>query len=110
MGKPERSRWQVRPGTAHHILPAAGTMIGVSATLIGLVKIAEDRLGPSRVDEYSGLAAVVFLGSAFASYLSLRTEVNPRLSGVAEQVADWCFMIGLIAITGIAVLFAYEMI
>ncbi len=39
-----------------HILPNSGTLIGVCATLIGLVKVAEAHIGPSRVDEYAALA------------------------------------------------------
>jgi len=35
-------------------------MVGVSTTLIGLVKVAKGHMGPSRVDEYAGLAALLF--------------------------------------------------
>src|ERR1700750_3034933 len=49
---------------ASHILPVSGTMIGVCATLIGLVKLAESKHGSSHVDEYAALAAVAFLASA----------------------------------------------
>ena len=55
-----------------HILPSSGTMIGVCATLIGLVKLAEAHIGPSRVDEYAALASLLFLASAIASYISMR--------------------------------------
>src|SRR6202007_1972336 len=65
---------------ASHILPISATMIGVCATLIGLVKLAEQKLGPSHVDEYAALAAVTFLASALASYLSIRYADRPRLS------------------------------
>lgn len=47
-----------------HILPTAGTMLGICTTLIGLVKLFETRVGPSHVDEYAGLIAVLFLISA----------------------------------------------
>ena len=43
-------------------------MIGVCTTLIGLVKVAKGHMGPSRVDEYAGLAALLFLVSACAVY------------------------------------------
>ena len=54
---------------ASHILPVSGTMIGVCTTLIGLVKLAEAKYGPSDVDEYAAIAAVTFLASALTSYL-----------------------------------------
>ena len=40
---------------ASHILPTSATMIGVCATLIGLIKLAEEKLGSSHVDEYAAL-------------------------------------------------------
>ena len=65
---------------ASHILPVSGTMIGVCVTLIGLVKLAEARHGTSHVDEYAALAAITFLASALASYLSMRYSDREKLS------------------------------
>lgn len=93
-----------------HILPCAATLLGVCATLIGLVKVVEGRIGPSRVDEYAALAGLVFLGSAIASYVSIRHQDRPKLSRRCEIVADQCFMVGLVAIMVIALLFAYEFV
>lgn len=95
---------------ACHILPVSATMIGVCATLIGLVKLAEEKLGPSHVDEYAALTAVTFLASALASYLSIRYSDRPRLSARIEQIADLIFLVGLVGITLVATLFAYEVI
>jgi hypothetical protein len=93
-----------------HILPSSGTMIGVCATLIGLVKVAEPHIGPSRVDEYAALASMLFLASAIASYISIRHSGHPRLSERSETVADQCFLAGLIGIAAITLFFAYEVI
>lgn len=93
-----------------HILPSSGTMIGVCATLIGLVKLAEAHIGPSRVDEYAALASLLFLASAIASYISMRHLDRTQLSVRCEIVADQCFLAGLIGITGITLFFAYEII
>jgi hypothetical protein len=95
---------------ASHILPVSGTMIGVCATLIGLVKLAEAKHGPSHVDEYAALAAVTFLVSALTSYLSIRYSDRTELSFHIERVADAIFLCGLIGITIVATLFAYEVI
>ncbi len=46
---------------SRHILPTSATMIGICTTFIGLVKLAEARIGPSHVDEYAALAALLFL-------------------------------------------------
>ncbi len=95
---------------ASHILPTSATMIGVCATLIGLIKLAEEKLGSSHVDEYAALVAVTFLASALASYLSIRCSNRPRLSVRTEQIVDLIFLGGLIGITLVATLFAYEVI
>ncbi len=85
-------------------------MIGVCATLIGLVKIAEAKHGSSYVDEYAAIAAVTFLASALTSYLSIRWSDRTRLSVQIEQIADVIFLCGLVGITLVATLFAYEVI
>ena len=93
-----------------HILPVSGTMIGVCTTLIGLVKLAAAKHGTSHVDEYAALAAVTFLASAMASYLSIRWSDRQELSVRIERMADVIFLCGLIGITLVATLFAYEVI
>jgi hypothetical protein len=95
---------------ASHILPVSGTMIGVCATLIGLVKLAEEKHGSSHVDEFAAIAAVTFLASALTSYLSIRWSGRTNLSAWVEQIADVIFLCGLIGITLVATLFAYEVI
>jgi hypothetical protein len=95
---------------ASHILPVSGTMIGVCVTLIGLVKLADARHGSSRVDEYAAMAAVTFLASALTSYLSIRFSDRTRLIFQIERMADVIFLFGLIGITLVATLFAYEVI
>jgi hypothetical protein len=95
---------------ASHILPVSGTMIGVCATLIGLVKLAQAKHGTSHVDEYAAIVAVTFLASALTSYLSIRWFSRARLSIWIEQIADLIFLCGLVGITLVATLFAYEVI
>jgi len=96
-------------GLSAHILPASGTLIGVSATLIGLVKIAEEHIGPSRVDEYASIISLIFLVSAISSYLSIRHGGKP-ISERWELIADQAFLVGLVGITVVSLFFAYEII
>ena len=96
-------------GLSGHILPNSTAMVGVCVTAIGLVKLLEGRIGPSRVDEYCAVTAVIFAASSILSYVSIRVE-TPNSNGVLERLADFCFMLGLAALTGIALLFAYEVI
>ena len=110
MTQQEDSRINAQRALSKHILPSSGTMIGVCATLIGLVKLAEPHIGPSRVDEYAALASLLFLASAIASYISIRHPDRARLSERCEIVADQCFLAGLIGIAGITLFFAYQVI
>ncbi len=95
---------------SRHILPTSGTMLGVCTTLIGLVKVAEGTIGPSRVDEYAGLTAFVFLISAITSYLSFREGSLGKYSLQLERLADGAFIVGLFMLTAVSLLFAYEVI
>lgn len=83
-------------------------MIGICTTLIGLVKIIEARIGPSRVDEAAAIVAILFMFSAVLSYLSIRVVVHEEISRRCEQVADLIFLIGLISIVLVASFFAFE--
>ena len=102
---------RARPRLQHHILPVAGTMLGICTTLIGLVKILETRIGPSRVDEFGGVVGILFLFSALASYGAIRLEAaRMRLSLRLERAADACFVVGLLSLTVLALFFAYELV
>jgi hypothetical protein len=52
----------------------------------------------------------MFLASALTSYLSIRYSQRAGLSYRIEQIADLIFLGGLIGITLVATLFAYEVI
>jgi hypothetical protein len=110
MTQQDDSRTNEQRALSKHILPSSGTMIGVCATLTGLVKLAEPHIGASRVDEYAALASLLFLASALASYVSIRHPDRRQLSERCEIVADQCFLAGLIGIAGITLFFAYEVI
>ena len=84
-------------------------MIGVCTTLIGLVKVVEARIGPSHVDEFAALTALLFLASAITSYASIRSRTG-SLARRLELVADRCFLVGLVSIVSISMFFAYEII
>lgn len=95
----------------HHILPIAGTMMGICTTLIGLVKLLETQMGASRVDEFGGLVGAAFLFSALASYGAIRTEERyPDLSRRLEAGADIIFVLGLVSLALLSVFFAYEVV
>lgn len=96
---------------AKSILPSSGTMIGVCATLIGLIKLVEGLSGPTLADEIGSVIAVAFLTSAILSYLAMRTGPHrPVFARGCERVSDVVFMAGLISLVGLAVVFAFEVV
>ncbi len=95
---------------ARSILGSSGTMIGICTTLVGLVKLVEGRIGPSRVDEFVAFIALLFLGSAILSYFSIRNEHHHRLSRPLGKIADALFITGLVSVVALVILFATERI
>ena len=93
-----------------HILPNASTMLGVCLTGIGLVKVAEAHLGPSHVDEYLALNAVFFDQLHVLLFQNPERQSRRQHAQQIGAIADIFFMIGLIAMTLISVLFAYEFV
>lgn len=91
-------------------MSASSGMVGACATLIGLVKLAEPGHGLTRVDEYAGFAAVAFVISALLAYLALRSRKRPALQARLEVVADVIFLIAMVALAGIGLMFAYDLI
>jgi hypothetical protein len=92
------------------ILPTSATIVGVCATIIGLVKIMEGQKGNSNVDEYTALVLLLFLISSLTSYLSIR-DPSPKTSSIRlELVADVFFLAGLVTLSLVALFFAYEII
>jgi hypothetical protein len=94
---------------AERILSTSGTMVGVCATLIGLVKLTEVRRGLSHIDELAGVTAVLFVFCALLAYLALRSK-RPAWRARLEAAADLLFLIGLAALATLGVLFAFDVI
>lgn len=98
------------PRLAGHILPAAGTLLGVTATLIALVKLLETQVQATVVDELASGIGIVFLVAAVFSYSSIRLELYPRASRYVERVADVAFVLGLMALAALTSLFAWQVL
>lgn len=95
-----------------HILGASVVMIGVATTLVGLVKVARPHMGATRADHYASIAALLFLFSAGASYMSMsfRHGKHAGLGQRCERIADLLFIVGLVGLSAISIFFAFEVI
>ena len=103
----ERSQPQDDNQLQERILSTSGGMVGVCATLIGLVKVVERNGVLSHVDEYAGCTAVIFV---FSAYLAIRAPRKGRVHSAFGAVADLLFVVGLIALAAISLMFAYDLI
>jgi hypothetical protein len=54
-------------------------------------------MGPSHVDQYAGLAGLLFLLSAGGSYLSIRYGSRTGLGQGREQIANLFFVVGALS-------------
>lgn len=95
---------------ARQILSSSGTMIAMCTTMVGLVKVAEGRIGASNVDIFAALLGATFLVSAMFAYVSIRASRMSTVSKRCERAADTTFLAGLIAAVVVVILFAFEAI
>lgn len=95
-----------RNNLSSHILPTSATMVGVCMTVLSIAKLVETKTHPGMVDELMAFDGLIFLTSAFCSYLSIRSiRQEERL----EKTADLAFMAGLIVMVMTSFIFAYEL-
>jgi hypothetical protein len=91
-----------------HILPTSSTMVGVCMTAVTLVKLGETTTMLTRVDELMAFDGLLFLVSAFLSYMAIRTTT--RLAIGLERMADAVFMLGLCLTVVASFLLAYSIL
>jgi len=91
---------------AHHILPTAATMAGVCVTVISIIKLTERSYSfTTLIDDFLAVDSLVFLSSAFLSYLSLRTQRGATW----EHAADILFLFGMAIMVVCTFLLVYAM-
>lgn len=90
----------------YHILPVAATMLGVCITVISLVQLVPKNAISPFVDELVAIDSLVFLVSAWLSYLTLRSMKNPER---LEKIADWLFLSGLTVMGLVSILVAFDL-
>lgn len=111
IARPEQPAAPRRPGeVALRVLGSSSGMVGACATLVGLVKLMEPRVGESSVDKFAGLTAIAFVISACLANIAIRLERRPALQARLEFAADMIFLAAMLALGGIGVMFAFDVI
>lgn len=90
---------------SNHILPNSATLVGVCMTVISIIKGMHVGYGGQIIDKMLAVDSIIFMGSAFCSYLSMRL---PAFSLRLENFADSAFMFGLFIMAVGTVGLAYE--
>ena len=89
-----------------HILNASSNLLGlcfVVLTSLKLLNISHRTI----IDELTGCAIVLFMGSCFLSFLSIRGSRN---SHRFETIADYMFLTGIILLFVTTLLFSFNVI
>jgi amino acid transporter len=92
---------------SQHILPNSATMVGVCIMVISIVKSMNAGVINYLIDKTLAIDSVMFMLSAFLSYLSIRSE---RYALRLERLAEIIFLIGLVVMTLTTVVFSFEIV
>ena len=95
--------------TLQWIMTLGGTMVGASASLVGLSKMVEASRGPSHVDELAGMTGALFALATFCAFMGIRAVGKPSFRRF-ELAADVLFGLGLFVMAAVGLLFAYDFI
>ncbi|WP_143884355.1 hypothetical protein [Chryseobacterium binzhouense] len=79
-----------------HILNASSNLLGFSLVIITSLKISKVSYS-THLDEFAGIACLLFAFSCFFSFLSIRTAKD-KLRNRFETIADYLFLTALFCI------------
>jgi len=79
-----------------HILNASSNLLGFSMLIITSLKITKTSHN-TYLDEFAGVACVLFACSSFLSFLAIRSR-KEKMENRCEQIADYLFLSALFCI------------
>jgi len=93
-----------------HIFAASAALVGVCLTVIGLIRVVVATINiDTFADNLLAIDALLFLGSCLLAYWALRTRGARRMYRV-ERAADALFIAGLLLMTAVCTIIAYELL
>jgi hypothetical protein len=105
-----RSRRDNERELSVHIFSVSAQLVGISLTVLGLFRALVRLRASSRFgDGLLAIDAVAYLAACIFSYASLHSRTDQRRR-VLEGVADACFIGGLVLMTAVCALVAWEMV
>jgi len=79
-----------------HILNASSNLLGFSMLIITSLKITKTSHN-TYLDEFAGVACMLFACSSFLSFMAIRSK-REKLENRYEQIADYLFLTALFCI------------
>ncbi len=89
-----------------HILPTSANLLGLCFLILTLKKLWRVGRIVRYIDRLDGVTILIFLAASLFSYASMRA---PRRSDLYEKIADIVFLAGLVLLSLIAVVSAFEL-
>ena len=99
---------EARKNTSPHILNTSSNLLGICfivLTSLRLLKLQSETM----VDEFTTAAMILFMISSILSFLAIRSR-NSKISDRLENVADICFLVGLLCLFGTTMLITFNVI
>jgi hypothetical protein len=95
---------------SEHIFAVSAQLVGICLTVLGLFRaMIRLRSVASVGDDLLALDAIAFLAACVFSYASLRSS-RQRRGRILERIADTCFGLALVLMTGVCVMVAWELV
>ncbi len=95
-----------RKNVSKHILPTSANLLGICFLILTLKKLWKVNSIGRFVDKLDGVTILIFLIASFLSYASMRVS---RRGDLYEKIADMVFLAGLLLLSLIAVVTAFEL-
>jgi len=91
-----------------HILPTSSNLLGICFVILNFVKLWKvGRVETLIIDKVIVVAMLFFLAASLLSYSSMRSV---HKAGAYERIADTIFLAGLVLLTLIALVMAFQLI
>jgi len=95
-----------RKNVSKHILPASSNLLGLCFLILSLKKLWKGNGVGRIIDKMDGVVILIFLTASLLSYASMRAT---RHGDRYEKTADIFFLAGLLLLSLIAIVTAFEL-
>jgi hypothetical protein len=95
-----------RKNISKHILPAASNLLGLCFLILTLKKLWKANTIGRFIDKLDSVVILIFLAASLLSYASMRASHRGEQY---EKIADIVFLAGLVLLSLIAVVTAFEL-